>query len=92
MRVEIFERARFYAFSHNETFLVDLLLFRNAGACSCFHYLKHLKPEIERAIVDPDWRPTDANRCPHIREARRVMLDMFLEQLALKFNDNELEP
>lgn len=92
MLITPFERARFHVESGGETFLVDLLPHRGAGCCGCFHYLKHLRRENEAAAMDPDWRPDDSNRCPHIRAARGYLLDRFIEQLAAQFGDAEIEP
>lgn len=92
MQIIPFERARYHVIVHGDTFLVDLLLYRGSGCCSCFQFLKYFKPEIEAKVVDPEWRPTDANRCAHLRACRGHILDLFLTQLALLFPDNELEP
>ena len=89
MKVEFYERARFKVTSHGETRMVDLLTDGCNGSCDCPHFLGRLKPAIKQAQAAGSFVPSDKYRCPHIDEARKVMLDFFLKRLASQFPDNE---
>lgn len=89
MKVEFYERARFKVTCHGAEWTVDLLTHNCNGDCNCWPFVKYIKPAILGAEQSGTFVPGDAYRCPHIMEARKVMLDLFLARLAQQFPDNE---
>lgn len=91
MTVTPYGRATFLVESHGNTYTVDLLIDKGSGRCDCPHFRGRLQVDIKLAKENRTFKPGDEYRCPHIKAARNVMLDMFLEQMAKAFPDNSME-
>ena len=80
------EPMRFLVRSRTEPglrYLVDLESYNLNGECGCDHFGYHIRPELE-GNHRPE--PKDRTRCWHIMQARRCLLDLFLEKLAAQTN------
>ena len=65
-------------------YLVDLESYSLNGECGCDHFAFRLRPQLDDT---PKPTPRDSTRCWHIMQARRWLLDQFLEKLAEEYGD-----
>ena len=66
MRAEPTGRGTYTVESHGENFHVDVLCHQGNGCCSCFHFIRRIKPDIELAKADGTFHPHKKFKCPHL--------------------------